>query len=33
MFPSSGETSGSIIDGVERNHGGGRIFIPRIFGG
>jgi hypothetical protein len=33
MFPSSGETGGSIIDGVERNHSGGHIFTPEIFGG
>jgi len=33
MFPSSGKTGGSIVDGVKKNHSGGRIFIPRIFGG
>jgi hypothetical protein len=33
MFPSSGEIGGSIIDGVKRNHSGGCIFTPRIFGG
>jgi hypothetical protein len=28
-----GKTNGSIVDGVKRNHNGGRIFTPRIFDG